>query len=131
MANFQEDSPIETWLKVVAETVKSKGNIANYGGVYHERMYEASLLITELRTKLAQAEAALKVKDEFIEPLTHVAGKEVNGNKLHRLAIEAIAMQPSKEALDEYVMSRLEVASLFIEIEGQETQPPLYRLKDK
>lgn len=59
--------------------------------------------ITELRTKLAQLEAALKVKDEFIEPLTHVAGKEVNGNYLSIAAMKALAIQPSQESLDEYV----------------------------
>lgn len=58
--------------------------------------------------QLAEATATIAEKDEFIEPLTKVAGKEVNGNRLHRLAITALALTPSQEVLDGYVKSRLE-----------------------
>lgn len=65
--------------------------------------------ITELREKLAQLELALKVKDEKIKEITIYAALDTSTiNGLAQLQMESLAIQPSQEALDEYVMSRLE-----------------------
>jgi len=77
----------------------------------------------ELRTKLAQAEAALKVKDDALYDAIEMVGHVDNIKRLHT----ALCIQPSQEALDEYVMSRLEMDHFA----GNDISRPLYRLKDK